>query len=136
MIPEDMEEKNLVELVRWVRRNTCKEPDYITCYTILTTTDCNARCFYCYEKGIRRLPMSRETADKTVAFIKEHCGEKSVNISWFGGEPLFNSEVIDIIIGYLKENNIKYISTMVTNGYLFDEKLIFKAKNFWNLTNV
>lgn len=35
----------------------------ITNYTILTTTGCNARCFYCYEKGTKPVTMTAETAD-------------------------------------------------------------------------
>ena len=34
----------------------------ITDYIIFTTTDCNARCFYCYEKNIPRISMTEETA--------------------------------------------------------------------------
>lgn len=31
-------------------------------YRILTTTGCNAKCFYCYEKGLKALTMSENTA--------------------------------------------------------------------------
>lgn len=49
----------------------------VTSYTIFTTTDCNARCFYCYEKGIRRFTMTEATAADVAAYIIRSCGEKS-----------------------------------------------------------
>lgn len=51
-------------------------------YTILTTTDCNARCFYCYELGRSRIPMSEQTAHE----IADYISAPKVNIHWFGGE--------------------------------------------------
>lgn len=113
-----------------------KKEKGIRTYTILTTTDCNARCFYCYEAGIKKTFMSKETAQKVVEYIKNnHCGNE-VTLSWFGGEPLYNSEVIDIICEGLKKNNIKFISKMTSNGYLFDDDLVKKSKELWNLVRV
>ena len=34
------------------------------------------------------------------------------------------------------ENNIDYHSTMVSNGLLFNEELVKKAKDLWHLTSV
>lgn len=42
--------------VRFIRRTMQKEPEHTTTYTIFTTTDCNARCFYCYEMGRSQFP--------------------------------------------------------------------------------
>lgn len=114
---------------------TC-EYDVIDYYTIFTTMDCNARCFYCFEHGRKHTYMSKETAKATADYIVSHCNEKPVKLSWFGGEPLLNSAVIDIIVRELKSKNITYLSEMVSNGYLFDDLLIQKAKNDWNLKDV
>lgn len=137
LIPKDLNEKTLIYLYRNIKNNGPIIDNHINTFIILTTSDCNARCYYCFELGAKRINMTKETALDVAKFIQRKANlDLPVRISWFGGEPLFNSEVIDIIIGYFKENNIKYVSTMVTNGYLFDEELIFKAKNFWNLANV
>lgn len=136
VVPENLHEKEYVELVRWALKNTQKKAEYITKYTILTTTDCNARCFYCYEKGYKKYPMSKETAGRTAEFIKENCGEQKVHIGWFGGEPLYNPEAIDIICSKLQASGIKYQSSMISNGYLFDDQMIEKAVNVWNLQRV
>lgn len=108
----------------------------ITSYTIMTTTDCNARCFYCYEMGRPRVPMSKETAERTADYIINHCQDKKVYLRWFGGEPLYNKPVITLICKRLKDSGIDYHSTMVSNGYLFDDDTIKEAKEEWLLQKV
>ena len=135
-IPEDQNEKELAELVRWVRTSLRTEPKHITHYTILTTTDCNARCFYCYERGCARVTMDPETADKVVDYIQNHCGGNKVKLRWFGGEPLMNFPVIHRICGGLRSRGIDFESYMVSNGYLFDDELTAKAIHSWALKEV
>ena len=130
----------------------------INAYTILTTTDCNARCFYCYEKGCEKHDMSIECANNVVDYILRHSYEDNneenvyaddgndnlsnatkknkIKLAWFGGEPLFNNKVIDVICNRLRENNREYYSSMISNGFLFDEELINKASDLWHLKNI
>jgi len=136
LVPEDAKEKEYADLVKWILSTRQTKADSITGYTIFTTTDCNARCFYCFELGRSRIPMSHETALKVVDYIKAHCGGKTVNISWFGGEPLFNAEAIDTICDGLRQNGVEFKSTMVSNGYLFDDQTVQKAVEKWNLKKV
>lgn len=136
VVPEDANEKEYADLVKWVLSTRQKKAKHITGYTIFPTTDCNARCFYCFELGRSRIPMREETALKTVQYIKAHCGGEKVRISWFGGEPLFNQAAIDTICDGLRRENVEYNSTMVSNGYLFDEQTIQKAVRDWNLKRV
>ena len=109
---------------------------YLDSFVILTTTDCNARCFYCYEHGVTRNNMDSQTALDVANFIiKKSYGHK-VSIKWFGGEPLYNSSVIDIISNRLAEKGIEFSARMTSNGYLFDKELILKAKNDWHISGV
>jgi len=85
-VPQEMDDMKYADQVRFIRRTMWKEPEHITSYTIFTTTDCNARCFYCYEMGRSRIPMSAETAHKAAAYIAAHCGGEKVHLHWFGGE--------------------------------------------------
>ena len=84
--------------------------DYLNNFVIFTTTDCNARCHYCYEKGSRRINMSEKTASDVAHFIIDKSKNNDISIEWFGGEPLYNFKAIDIICNILKEfgyNNLE-----------------------------
>lgn len=105
-------------------------------FTILTSTDCNARCYYCYEKGQRRISMSEKIANDTADYIAKVSDNSPVDIRWFGGEPLFNTRAIDIICNSLISKGVEYKSTMVSNGLLFTDSNIIKAKELWRVRNV
>ena len=136
-VPIDLDEYSLVNQTRKIfNLLNCNKTDFIDNYTILTTTDCNARCFYCYELGLKRTTMTSETALSVAEYIKNNCKNRKVYLRWFGGEPLCNYEVIDIITSELRKCKIPFVSKMTTNGYLFDERMIDKAVNQWNLDKV
>lgn len=141
MIPEYADERTMVYTLdsafvphKYLNR-------YIDTFTIFTTTDCNARCFYCYEKGVIKTTMSEQTAHDVAKYIIKRADpnptkNKNTRLAWFGGEPLYNSKVIDIICSDLKEAGISYHSTMISNSYLFDEEMIEKAISLWKLERV
>lgn len=133
LVPEDHNDLKLCDTVTFFAKqaNTNRS---ITSYNIFTTTTCNARCYYCFEAGTRTSTMSTETAIATAEYIIKHCDNKKVSIQWFGGEPLCNMQAIDIICQKLRDSNIEYTSTIISNGYLFDGNVTQKAKNDWNLT--
>ena len=136
LVPEEHDDRKLCEQIRMTAQLFQPPQKSITGYTILTTTGCNARCFYCYEKGTKPVTMTAETASKVVRYILAHRGEEKVKLSWFGGEPLYNVQVIDQICKELKEHEVPFKSSMVTNGYLFDAEMVQRAKDLWNLKNV
>lgn len=106
-------------------------------YTILPTTRCNARCFYCFEKRAKPIHMNAEMALSVAKYIERtHAKGEKINILWFGGEPLMGVQTIDIISQYLSDNNIEFASKMISNGYLFTPNLIEKAKSLWKLKKV
>ncbi len=142
-VPESLNEKKLVEQYRALRKmvDTGDGEDVSTSYTIMTTTDCNARCFYCYEKGRSRIPMSEMTAMKVASLIERNYSKlpnakKEVGLRWFGGEPLYNCKVIDLICSQLDKSSVPFKSNMISNGYLFDEDIVQRAVNFWKLQKV
>ena len=136
LVPQSFDDRLLSRQIREVGRMLEKKSDAITGYTILTTTDCNARCFYCFELGRQRMPMSEETAHRTADHIINHCKGEKVSLRWFGGEPLYNKPVISLICRRLKEAGIDYHSSMISNGYLFDDHVIAEAKDLWLLNHV
>lgn len=109
---------------------------FINSFTIFTTMDCNACCFYCYEKRLPRATMTDTIAKDLAKFIMKVSSNTPVKIRWFGGEPLVNTNAIDIICNTLNNNGAKFKSSMVTNGLLFTDSLISKAKILWKLKNV
>lgn len=133
LVPESHDDRLLSCQIRDVARMLEKTTDAITSYTILPTTDCNARCFYCYEMGRSRVPMSQETANKTADYIIRHCQGEKVSMNWFGGEPLYNKPAITTICQRLQESGIQYSSSMISNGYLFNDDTVKEAKELWHL---
>ncbi len=105
-------------------------------FVILPTTDCNARCFYCYELGCKHINMTEKTAHDVAKYIIDKKQDGKILIRWFGGEPLCNTKAIDIISSELNNDNIEFDSTMVSNSYLFDEELVEHAKEHWHLKMV
>lgn len=135
LVPEDFDEYKSVKQLRRIyqRRYT---GDAINHYIILPTTFCNAHCFYCYESDYPHVHMTEETANRVIDFIEEHRKDKKVSISWFGGEPLVGMARIDQISQGLKDREIPFSSTMISNGYLFDETVVAKSRELWNLRRV
>lgn len=107
-----------------------------TFFTVLTTTDCNARCCYCYEAGVKHCRMSADTAKDAVKYIVSASGMEDVSLRFFGGEPLINIEAIDLICEGLRAAGVKYRSDMVSNGYCLDRSVIEKAVTLWNLKDI
>lgn len=135
LVPTDNDDIQLCDGVRDLVSVFNKE-NGIHAYTIFTTMDCNARCFYCYEMGRPRVYMSEEVALKTAEFIKSNYKDKPVKLTWFGGEPLCNTKVIDIITDSLIEAGVEFKSSAVSNGFLFDQDIVDKAVGKWNVKKV
>lgn len=91
---------------------------------ILPTRDCNARCFYCFEEGIERYSMTKETARQTVNFINKFYDNKELSIVWFGGEPLLNFSMIQFITSELKKLEYGINTLVVTNGSLLTQEML------------
>lgn len=140
LVPEDFNEQEIVDRIR--ENFKIKVDDlYLNhpeSFTILSTTKCNARCFYCYELHSKnKQHMTEETANKIGNYILNVADRrKRINLHWFGGEPLFNMKVIDTITTILRDGGQQFTTTFTTNGYLFDKDLILKAKNIWNTVDV
>ena len=136
LVPQSHDDRLLCRQIRDVARVLEKKSDAITNYTIMTTTDCNARCFYCFEMGQPRIPMSEDTARRTVDYIIQHSKGEKVTILWYGGDPLYNKGVITFMCHLLTEAGVDYKSKMISNGYLFDDDVISEAISLWRLKRV
>ncbi len=118
------------------RKNNKRFWGSINSFTIFTTLNCNARCFYCYEKEMPKYPMTQDTALKVVDYITRVSSKGKISLQWFGGEPLYNGRVITTICNELTIRKISFSSTMISNGYMFDCYSMETIKNVWNLEKV
>lgn len=134
LVPVGYDDKKFCKIVKYGAKLMQRRPKGIRKFTIVTTTGCNARCAYCFEKGTKPVNMTMETAEKVAQYIITHRGEhEEVQIDWFGGEPLYNFKVMDRICSRLIEHGVKFFSHITTNGYLFSEKTVEKAVQLWHL---
>lgn len=102
-------------------------------YIVCPTTGCNARCYYCFEKGAVQKRMSKETAHAVADYIYKHHDSEHLVIQWFGGEPLLEPDTISYIVDYLKSRGVNFDSKIITNGYLLNDDIVYRAVNQWNV---
>ena len=81
-------------------------------------TGCNLRCAYCYSNHKPQF-MSVENADKFFDIIDDilkiyKCD--SYHISYFGGEPLMNFDIIKHTLPKFKEDKRCKSTVVITNG--------------------
>jgi uncharacterized protein len=92
---------------------------------ILPTEKCNFRCTYCYEDFAAGL-MKPEIISGIKQLLKQRVADlETLNLSWFGGEPLTAKNVVLEISEYAKSlasqySQLTYSGGMTTNGYLLD----------------
>ena len=103
-------------------------------YLILQVTQkCNLICEYCpyactdnESRNHTNVNMSFETATKAINDFVEHSRDiKTLNIGFYGGEPLLNFKLIQNIIDYIesKFTNKCIVYSMTTNGTLLTENI-------------
>ena len=131
-------EKNMDEFQKYLSYISFYPKKNTNYFTIIPTTACNARCFYCYEEKYCKKSISGPIHDKVVDYLtKQINGQKEFVLDWYGGEPLLCIKEIDQIILDLKERNDlsekKWYSSITTNGTLFDSDLVNHAVKDWHL---
>ena len=93
---------------------------------LVPSLNCNFNCPYCFEKDKRASRMNDQTIDNLIKFIKGHEGVKTLNLTWYGGEPLLALPNIEKILNRIStevSTNIQQHS-IITNGSLFNDKAI------------
>lgn len=97
------------------------------------TQNCNLRCKYCIYSGtyINRVHsnkrMNFNTAKKAVDYLIQHSKQTNeINISFYGGEPLLEFELIKKVVEYAKDvAQGKYITfNLTTNGTMFTPEIV------------
>lgn len=123
-----------LEIQRLSRLYKQASDDYIG-ITILPTLDCNFRCTYCFEKPGNNKKMSPEVIDSLLKYIIANGKDKLVSITWFGGEPLLATDVIDYITDELIKYEINFQASIISNGYLLTTNVLEKFKR-WRIQHI
>ncbi|WP_068502419.1 Cys-rich peptide radical SAM maturase CcpM [Paenibacillus kribbensis] len=108
------------------------------------TQNCNLRCKYCVYSGSytnrthTNKRMSREVAFKAIDFLILHSADSStINLGFYGGEPLLEFPLIRDCIEYAKKNIFgkELTFSITTNATLFSPEVIdFLSENSVNIT--
>lgn len=133
LVPENTEE--FIDYFSKIKPTNKEKPSF---FTIIPTTACNAKCFYCYEEGYCKQTMSVKTiSDVTHYLITNIKDTDKFVLDWYGGEPLLCVSAIDSIIQTIKAKvNLQdkhWESSITTNATLFNPDLINKAVLEWQL---
>jgi uncharacterized protein len=93
---------------------------------IFPTEKCNFRCVYCYE-DFKIGKMHSEVIDGIKNLIAHRSSSlKTLEISWFGGEPLLATDIVLDISTFIKRvlpPGVTYLGNMTTNGYFLTAPL-------------
>ncbi|MBR3926717.1 MAG: radical SAM protein [Akkermansia sp.] len=99
----------------------------ITC-TLCLTHDCTLRCRYCYAGRKYKHAMSKDTAQKAIDIVFREAEQTgcAADISFFGGEPLLEWELLQWCYTYATEHGTKLCLpprfSITTNGTLLTEE--------------
>lgn len=131
----DLDEKHLLS---YLHRDTG-----IKALCLNIAHDCNLGCEYCFaSKGdysTKKSLMTEEVAYKALDYLAANSGtRKSIEVDFFGGEPLLNFDVVKKAVAYGREMekqwNKEFHFTITTNGTMLDdEKISFINENMGNV---
>ena len=101
---------------------------------VLTTTmECNARCAYCYEAGAVKKTFDENAKNKILPFLEKQGMQNGVSITWFGGEPLLNTDLINYVTEELLKRNVKFSAYLISNGSMLNENMLKQRFDYWHI---
>lgn len=118
-------EDDIIQKIRY--RSLCRRFDnHRLNLTINPTLSCNFSCPYCFEASHEGAVMSTQIEDGIINFIKSHNQAKTVDVTWFGGEPLLAFSRMESLTAKIQSLGLEYRAGIITNGYLLTESIIEK----------
>lgn len=112
----------------------------------LPTTNCQLKCSYCFENGIRKNEyMSDKTIKRTIDWLNNyfnlHKEISELRIELFGGEPLLRKDIIKKALPLLyklsQTRKQDFCVGLVSNGELLNEKTTqFLQQYNWNRAQI
>lgn len=144
LLPTDTNERDLI--IYWLNAEIFKDSDCQS-VVICPTLECNFACPFCFEssQNDRRI-MDERTMERLTALVQQRLtGKRSLEVTWYGGEPLLALDVIRQLSPKLRsvarEARKQYSSQMITTGYLLSastvaELVLEHAVKFFQVTLV
>lgn len=140
ILSTEAEDISVADQIRMRHLSNAYSKDRIS-VTLVPTVSCNLVCPYCFETSKPRGMMSEDTCSKVADFIKSHVNAKYLYLTWFGGEPMRGTKVMEHFLAKIKEfsEDIKLAHHgIITNGTLLDSSRwsVFKEYplNFLQIT--
>lgn len=149
--------KNLISLGYFYRKEEVKAIDLkedlyhvpMEQLILILTEDCNFRCKYCvyseqypqvkgYSKKVMNFQVAKKAIDDYFVRYNKKCEygyRKKPMISFYGGEPLLNFELIKRVVNYCNQCNYDVRYFITTNGSIMTEEIMeCISENDFNVT--
>lgn len=129
LIPDELDERDVVRF----RLRALQYASERVGLTVAPTLACNLACRYCFESCFRG-SMDTNTQEALVRFTRSLLPPKggSLDITWYGGEPLLAFPVIEQLTEKFQalcgEVEATYGASIITNGTLLTGKVAAKLK--------
>lgn len=104
--------------------------EYPNSASFILTENCNLACKYCFELGKHNKKiMSKEVSEKSIDYLIENAKKNNadnINVTYFGGEPLLNIDVMEHSFNYAiercKKEDLKFKCSIITNCTIFNSR--------------
>jgi len=130
LLDDSLDELNLLK----IRSQMQRFQTTTSSVTIALTSKCNFRCPYCFEDVANGETAHGEVLEAIANYVvgKIKGGLQSLNVTWFGGEPLLyiNSleKLASLFVEQCEEAHCKYSALIITNGYLLTRAMAERLK--------
>ncbi len=89
------------------------------------TSSCNLNCEYCFAESEKAENMTLATAKNALKLLLDNSDpDSTLQIDFFGGEPLLNFELVKEFIPFAKATNRDIKFTLTTNGLLLTDEVL------------
>ena len=121
------DDERLIELMHHQSLSRLYSTKHIA-LTIAPTQSCNFNCVYCFEHSRKSECMSDETEAAIVSHLaknKEKNGLESLDLTWYGGEPLLQVKRLVSLAANIKKLGLQITEhELITNGYFFTPDVV------------